>query len=174
VSAAAVGAITYGVSCANDYAMTQVAYTAPTTSVSATPTPAVTLTSNMNSQVVAQNVTLSWSAKNSAGCSATGGRRGRRLVGCPGTLGLNESQRVKCRHSHVWHYVHGCTPGGDRNGHGQLHQQCEFELRLKLQRGRRRFTWIAFADLACDSGGGKDVATPSIGLCIAGLVLGQP
>jgi large repetitive protein len=91
VSAAAVGAITYGVSCGNDYAMTQVAYTAPTTSGSATPTPAVTLTSNMSSQVVAQKVTLSWSAKNSAGCTATGGDAGD---GWSGSLALSGSMKV--------------------------------------------------------------------------------
>ncbi len=91
VSAAAVGAITYGISCNNAYASTQVAYTAPTTSGSATPTPAVTLKSSLSSQVVAQSVTLSWNTKYSDGCTATGGDAGD---GWSGTLALSGSIAV--------------------------------------------------------------------------------
>ncbi len=91
VSAAAVGAITYAITCNNAFANTQVAYTAPAITGSTTPTPAVMLTSNMSSQVVAQSVTLSWSTKNSDGCTATGGDAGD---GWSGTLALSGSMKI--------------------------------------------------------------------------------
>jgi len=91
VTALVVGTLTYGINCNNDYAQTQVAYTAPTTSETPTPTPQVTLTSNAATQVVGQTVTLSWDSKNTESCTASGGEAND---GWTGSLALSGSMQI--------------------------------------------------------------------------------
>lgn len=91
VTALVVGTLTYGINCNNDYAQTQVAYTAPNTTVTPSPTPQVTLTSNSASQVTGQNVTLSWDSKNTDSCTASGGGAND---GWTGSLALSGSMQI--------------------------------------------------------------------------------
>jgi hypothetical protein len=91
VTTLAAGTLTYGISCNNDYAQTQVAYTAPSTTLPPTPTPQVTLTSNLATQVAGQSVTLSWDSKNTDSCAASGGGPND---GWTGALALSGSMQI--------------------------------------------------------------------------------
>lgn len=106
VTAPSTGTITYGISCDNEYAQTQVAYVAPSTSAGQTPTPAVVLTSSISSQVVGQSVTLSWSAKNSSDCIGSGGDAND---GWSGSLGLSGTIQVSETSTGAHTYVITCT-----------------------------------------------------------------
>jgi hypothetical protein len=106
VTAPSTGTITYGISCNNAYAQTQVAYIAPSTSGVQTPTPTVVLTSSINSQVAGQSVTLSWSAKNASDCTGSGGDA---ADGWSGSLGLSGTMQVSETSTGAHTYVIICT-----------------------------------------------------------------
>jgi hypothetical protein len=91
VTAFVTGTLTYGITCNNDSAQTQVAYTAPSTNLSPAPTPQVTLTSNLATQVAGQRITLSWNSENTDSCVASGGGASD---GWTGTLALSGSMQV--------------------------------------------------------------------------------
>jgi hypothetical protein len=79
--------VVYGVNCNGVAAETQVAYTAPATAFTATPTPSVTLTSSTSSQTAGSSITLTWSAQNTNACTATGGVAGDAWTGSLPTSG---------------------------------------------------------------------------------------
>jgi hypothetical protein len=106
VSAASTGTITYGVNCNNATAQTQVAYTAPSTTLALAPTPAATLTSNSNTQVVGQNVTLTWNSQNSSSCIASGGGGSD---GWTGSLALSGSMQITESSAGADTYMITCT-----------------------------------------------------------------
>jgi hypothetical protein len=85
------GTLTYGITCNNDYAQTQVAYTAPSPNLSPAPTPQVTLTSNVATQIAGQTVTLSWDSKNTDSCAASGGAANDGWIGA---LALSGSMQI--------------------------------------------------------------------------------
>lgn len=106
VSAATTGTITYGINCNNMYAQTQVAYTAPSTTLAPAPTPTATLASNKNTQVVGQSVTLTWNSQNSSSCMASGGGGSD---GWAGSLALSGSMQITESNVGTATYMLTCT-----------------------------------------------------------------
>ncbi|HTV51013.1 MAG TPA: hypothetical protein VME21_07490, partial [Steroidobacteraceae bacterium] len=100
VSSASSATVGYGIACnlgdgwSNaPQAQTQVTYTAVTATQAAAPVPAVTLSSNLASQVVGSPVILSWSSQNASDCSASGGTSGDGWSGdlpTSGTMSITE------------------------------------------------------------------------------------
>jgi hypothetical protein len=91
VTSANVGSITYGVSCAGQIAQAMVNYVAVPATSAEVAAPSVTLSSSDSTETAGQSVSLTWSSKNAASCSASDGNPGD---GWTGTLMLSGSLTV--------------------------------------------------------------------------------
>ena len=100
------GNITYGVNCNNETAQVTVNYMAvPATSVSVA-TPSVTLSSADSTETVGTGVSLVWSSKNAAACTASGGSTGD---GWTGSLAVSGSMTVTEQSAGTVTYSITCT-----------------------------------------------------------------
>jgi hypothetical protein len=106
VSSTVAELVTYGISCGSTQAQTQVNYTAPIGTFTANPTPSVSLSSNMPSQIPGQSVALNWTAKNSDSCVASGGTAGD---GWTGNLSLSGSMQITEQNAGTVNYGITCS-----------------------------------------------------------------
>jgi hypothetical protein len=91
VTSSYAGTLTYGINCGNQIIQASVTYVAVPPTSASTPTPSVTLTASASTESAGHGVSLSWSAKNSDGCSASGGTAGD---GWSGNLASSGSKSI--------------------------------------------------------------------------------
>jgi hypothetical protein len=91
VTSSYAGTLTYGINCGNQSVQASVTYVAVPPTSASTPTPSVTLTASASTESAGHGVSLSWSAKNSDGCSASGGTAGD---GWSGNLASSGSKSI--------------------------------------------------------------------------------
>lgn len=97
VTSAAATTVAYSVTCSypqgqgQTQAQTQVTYTPVTSTTTSAPTPGVTLNANSSTQIVGDQITLTWNSTNSSQCEATGGNSGD---GWEGNLPLSGAMAV--------------------------------------------------------------------------------